>query len=429
MESIAMQRWRQNLKRTLQEALEDDDCEEMLLGFLLGPTADTPVKKHGWSRPGRAANLERDRESGHNRLCADYFSTTPTHDAAAFRRRYRMRRGLFLRILEGVTAYDSYFVQKRDAAGVLGLSSIQKCTAALRMLVYGAAADATDEYCRLGESTAFEAMKRFVKAIRACFESTYLRQPSRADVVKQMNVNEGRGFPGMFASIDCMHWRWKNCPAAWQGHSEDKDKNRSFILEAIVDQSLWIWYAYIGLPRDKNDVSLLDRSPLVREMLKGEAGDLGFSVNGTLYPRYYLLADEVYPGWSCFVKTIEEPQDEMEQHFVETHEAVRKDVEQCFGVLQSRFAIIQNPCRQWHMDTISDIMRACVIMHNMIIEDESGCNLEALFEHSPTTQMRRGLTFEDDREATEELENSEAHFALRSDLIEHLWALKDTNFY
>lgn len=423
-----MQQWRQQLKRQLEEGLDDDECEEMMLGFMLAQTSDMPVKKHGGSRPGRAANMERQREVGHNRLFADYFSATPVYDDNAFRRRYRMRRGLFLRILDAVCARDSYFVQRRDAAGVLGLSSIQKCTAALRMLVYGAAADATDEYCRLGESTAFEAMKRFVKCVRSSFESTYLRQPRKEDLRKQMEVNEGRGFPGMFASIDCMHWRWKNCPAAWRGSFEDEEKNRSFILEAIVDQSLWIWHAFIGLPRDKHDVNLLDRSPIVSEMLKGEADEeLGFVVNGTRYVRYYLLADEIYPGWSCFVQTIQDPEDHMELHFAEKHEEARRDVEKCFGVLQSRFAIIQNPCRQWHMDTVKDIMRACVIMHNMIIEDEAGCDLEVLFEHGPATQMMRGLTFEDNTEGTEEFEIAD-DFALRADLIEHLWACKNADF-
>jgi hypothetical protein len=35
-----------------------------------------------------------------------------------------------------VEAHDDYFVHKRDAAGVLGLSSFQKVIAALRMLTY-----------------------------------------------------------------------------------------------------------------------------------------------------------------------------------------------------------------------------------------------------------------------------------------------------
>ena len=51
-------------------------------------------------------------------------------------------------------------------------------------------------------------------------------------------------------------------------------------------------------------------------------------------------------------------------------EVARKDVERSFGVLQSRWAIIENPSRQWDLNTINDILMACVIMHNMIIEDE-----------------------------------------------------------
>jgi hypothetical protein len=71
-----------------------------------------------------------------------------------------MRRQLFLRLVDAVCAFDPWFIQRRDALGRLGLSSLQKCTAALQMLAYGVPADACDEYCRLGESTTLEAMKR-----------------------------------------------------------------------------------------------------------------------------------------------------------------------------------------------------------------------------------------------------------------------------
>lgn len=33
------------------------------------------------------------------------------------------------------------------------------------------------------------------------------------------------------------------------------------------------------------------------------------------------------------------------------------------------------------MDIVLDIMCVCVIMYNMIIEDEVGCDLEVLFEY------------------------------------------------
>ena len=62
--------------------------------------------------------------------------------------------------------------------------------------------------------------------------------------------------------------------------------------------------------------------------------------------------------------------DVKEKYFSSAQESVRKDVERAFGVLQSRFAIVRGPSRFWDIPTISDIMKACVIMYNMIVEDE-----------------------------------------------------------
>ena len=67
-----------------------------------------------------------------------------------------MRRPLFLRIVNEVEQYDPYFIQRTDTIGVLGLSSLQKITAAYRILVYGTPADSVDEYIRIGESTGIE---------------------------------------------------------------------------------------------------------------------------------------------------------------------------------------------------------------------------------------------------------------------------------
>jgi len=69
-------------------------------------------------------------------------------------------------------------VQKRNAAGVLELSCLQKVIAAFRMLAYGVPADALDEYIRIGESTALEALRKFVVAVVEVFGLEYMRRPS-----------------------------------------------------------------------------------------------------------------------------------------------------------------------------------------------------------------------------------------------------------
>ena len=78
-------------------------------------------------------------------------------------------------------------------------------------------------------------------------------------------------------------------------------------------------------------------------------------------------------------KTLSSPQGNKAKHFAACQESARKDVERAFGVLQSRFAIVRGPARFWDQETLNDIMKACIIMHNMIIEDEGAMNLG--FDH------------------------------------------------
>ncbi|CAL8169097.1 unnamed protein product [Prunus armeniaca] len=46
------------------------------------------------------------------------------------------------------------------------------------------------------------------------------------------------------------------------------------------------------------------------------------------------------------------------------------DVERAFGILQAQFAILKGPARFWHQEDLERIMNACIILHNMIVEDE-----------------------------------------------------------
>jgi hypothetical protein len=81
-------------------------------------------------------------------LYKDYFSDFATH-ADNFRGRYRMIKELFMEILHGVKEFDPYFKLKHDVVRTASFSSIQECTATMRMLAYGAPADAQDDYLRM----------------------------------------------------------------------------------------------------------------------------------------------------------------------------------------------------------------------------------------------------------------------------------------
>ncbi|KAK3205741.1 hypothetical protein Dsin_019787 [Dipteronia sinensis] len=68
--------------------------------------------------------INRDRKSGDSRLFYDYFAKNPRYTDQMFRRRFRMGRSLFFRIVEKVEARDNYFVQQRDSVGKLCLSAL-----------------------------------------------------------------------------------------------------------------------------------------------------------------------------------------------------------------------------------------------------------------------------------------------------------------
>ena len=183
-------------KFLLDDSDEDEIIEELVM------EASQPKR--------RRRSIQRNHLVGHERLFLDYFAPTPIYPPALFRRRFQMKCSLFLRIQFQVKAHDSYFVQKRNSANKLGLSSLQKITAALRMLAYGVSGDLVDEYVWIGETTALESLKKFVTAVIDVFSEKYLRKPNNEDIARLLAHGERRGFPGMLGSIDCMHWKWKN---------------------------------------------------------------------------------------------------------------------------------------------------------------------------------------------------------------------------
>ncbi|XP_010421040.1 PREDICTED: uncharacterized protein LOC104706534 [Camelina sativa] len=123
----------------------------------------------------RRLHINRDREEGHTRLWNDYFGENSTYTHAKFRRRFRMNKPLFERIVSTIENGVPYFRQRRYATGRLGLSALQKCSAAIRMMAYGCSADAVDEYLRLAETTAHKCLKNFVDGVIHLFGDVYLR--------------------------------------------------------------------------------------------------------------------------------------------------------------------------------------------------------------------------------------------------------------
>ncbi|XP_056685598.1 uncharacterized protein [Spinacia oleracea] len=314
--------------------------------------------------------VPRDHEEADLHLFNDYFCDSPVYKEDIFRRRFRMHRHVFVSIVESMSEYSELFQQRYDACGRLGASPYKKCTAAMRMLAYGSSSDAVDEYLKIAASTGRECLLHFVEGVIYKFGDRYLRKPMREDVDQLLNAAQNRGCPGMMGSIDCMHWEWKNYPRGWKGMYQGRSKTTTDILEAVASWDLWIWHAFFETPGSCNDINVLDRSPVFTDILQGKAPPVNFVVNNNEYNMGYYLIDGIYPKWATFIPAIKLPQTAKHKLFTTKQESARKDVERAFGVLQARFAIIRNPALAWDTKMLWKIMMACIILHNMIVEDE-----------------------------------------------------------
>jgi hypothetical protein len=143
---------------------------------------------------------------------------------------------------------------------------------------------------------------------------------------------------------------------------------------------------------------VLDRSHLFDEIIQGNDKPIEFKVNGKKHNRAYYLSHGIYPDWPVFVKTIEQPIGRKKKLYATMPESIQKDVERCFGVLQERFCILSMPCMLWNKDAMHTVMKACIILHNMIIEDEwedPQLNNVFLFEnkilYGLMTRLKKGL--------------------------------------
>ncbi|XP_071728481.1 uncharacterized protein [Rutidosis leptorrhynchoides] len=313
--------------------------------------------------------IRRDRELAGDNLYKHYFSDNPVYPETRFKRRFRMSSRLFKRIVNDIINYDvdplplhfEYFKQKNDAIG--------------RQELY------VDEY---------------------------LWKPTSSDIARLYSAHEEKhGFKGMLGSIDCMHWKWKNCPNAWKGqYISGHQGHPTIVFEAVASYDTWIWHAFFDAAEWKCAIC-------------------PFTVNGNEYTNGYYLADGIYPDWSTLMKAYSTPTDEPRAKFKRFQESARKDVERTFGILQGRFHILQMAGRPHTVNKLRRILYCCVLLHNMIVED-NGFNISWLEEEllgtdeaNPNYVRNRSRS----REVREqEIRDRNIHDQLRNDLTEHIWA-------
>ena len=101
--------------------------------------------------------------------------------------------------------------------------------------------------------------------------------------------------------------------------------------------------------------------------------------------------------------------------------------------MQARFAIVKNPALSWDKVKIGKIMRACIILHNMIVENErddyTQYDVSDFQQGEGSGSSHVDLTYSTDIPTNianqmgvrTRIRDRQAHQQLKGDLVEHIW--------
>ena len=130
--------------------------------------------------------------------------------------------------------------------------------------------------------------------------------------------------------------------------------------------------------------TIFDLSPLLASFIDGSFAKLEevivpFIVAGEEFEQMFILVDVIYPELARFVKGYKIPTDDIEKWFTAWQEAVRKDIECAFGILQAKFQCLARPLYELKLERIGLKMNTCLVLHNMCVADRVMGDVRAVY--------------------------------------------------
>jgi hypothetical protein len=284
-----------------------------------------------------------------------------------------------------------------------------------------------------------ECLKRFASAVSDLFEDGWLRLWTMEEALESSNYYEQLGFPWCLGAVDCASWTWEAYPIEYQGMCKGKDRKPTVRMEVTTDDFLRIHWLNFGIPGSKNDIQIVNQSPFFNRIRSGRWPPACPSLNicGYAMKTFYFLADGIYPRLRFFVTTISSPSTAKEEAFCLQQEGARKAAERVFAVLFEQFAVLCRPSRLRDIKDMINIVKCCCILHNMIQverKDKYTRSLEVMlpsYDIPEPEGLQLVIAPEESlaaanfwRENLATVESPADHAALKTSLVEYIWAKK-----
>lgn len=305
-----------------------------------------------------------------------YLAEDPVYPASTFRENFRVPLSLFKKLWADLLNYDSTtWGTSRDAVSRDGIRGEVKVLVCLRLLGHARSLRDLDDSAQMGKETIRKYFWLFCRHVMEIYGPALLnRRPTKAELWSVQEGYKAAGFPGCVGAVDVMTLRWKNCPISHHGQYKNAKKGTmpTIGIEAWCDRSLYAWSWFSGRCGTNNDKTLLAYSPLFMDILCGSFNlnlptQYRIHGNGRNRTMGYMLADGIYPEWPIFVRPIHDAPTIGEQCYSKAQEAIRKDIERFFGVIQARFHVLRKDNESWDVEKVVLTTNVCCILHNLLI--------------------------------------------------------------
>jgi Plant transposon protein len=121
-------------------------------------------------------------------------------------------------------------------------------------------------------------------------------------------------------------------------------------LEALCDYHLWLWHASFGYAGSLNNLNIFNLSPFLNSLLDVSSSKMEketimvpFQIGDNSFNQLFVLGEGIYPKYSRFVKGCNSPITLQQKKLYSLAGKARKDIEQPYISLQSRFKVMDRP--------------------------------------------------------------------------------------
>ena len=316
-------------------------------------------------------NFRRERIFRDRRNPLDIYSDSELHERCRFN-----KDGLVF-IVDMIGDSLSHPTRRSNA-----LSPIEQVFIALRFYSCGTFFIVDADTVNVSKATVSRCVSRVSAALKQIVHDVIRFPRNDADLQSGKEQFFRLGFPGAVGAIDCTHVRIQ-APSSKEFCYVNRKSEHSINVQAVCSADRKFINVVIKWPGSVHDARIWKESELYKDMRDGRISGI-------------LLGDCGYGNSSNLLTPFRNPNSTAQQRYNYHHKRCRVRIEQAFGILKRRFAVLKNEIRM-DPSKCCTIIAACFVLHNIAM-DLTGVSSDDLIDATENAPPE-----EDDRHNLDEV--------------------------